>query len=329
MKKKFSIVNAALILLSFLIISPVMGQRKRGERDAGESLITQDQINKIAELVRPIKEQLEKQLSNDENYKAYVNDINELNAARSFDEKSSMTKKINEKYSTYFQKIWAAANVDEKAYQLKIRSVFPPDLNDLIKFESFLVFTLIKSEVPPAPPPTEALPPDKCIDVCSMIAGEITGTSGLIAGGGGAYGNCYVRTNAWSAVFGGNNTIFGYLRNTITIPGTFPSDSRKLRVKKTWELAQEATTFAVLGGGYAETRARVYTSSEYMLVYSPVIFGSHSIKLKTMSLNYLLEKKDVANSTFVTSANTFSVFVSGNWSYSSCNSIKWSICEEK
>ena len=329
MKKKLSIANGLLIFLSILIISPAMGQRKRGEREGGESLITQDQINKIAELVRPIKEQLEKQLSNDETYKAYENDIRELNSARSFDDKSSMTKKINEKYSEYFQKVWAAANVDEKAYQLKIRSVFPPDLNDLIKFESFLVFTLIKSEVPPAPPPTEPPPPDKCIDVCSMLAGEITGTSGLIAGGGGAYGNCFVRTNAWSAVFGGNNSIFGYLRHTITIPGTFPSDSRKLRVKKTWELAQEATTFAVLGGGYAETRSRVWNTSEYMLVYSPVIFGSHSIKLKTMSLNYLIEKKDVALSMFTNSANTFSVFVSGNWSYSSCNSIKWTICEEK
>ena len=307
-----------------------MGQRKRGERDAGESLITQDQINKIAELVRPIKEQLERQIGNDENYLAYVKEITDLNSARNFDDKSSMSKKINEKYSAYFQKVWAAANVDEKAYQLKIRSVFPPDLNDLIKFESFLVFTLIKSEVPPAPPPIEALPPDKCIDVCSLLAGEITGTSGLIAGGGGAYGNCYLRTNAWSAVLGGNNTIFGYLRHTITIPGTFPSDSRKLRVKKTWELAQEATTFAILGGGYAETRSRVWNTSEYMLVYSPVIFGSHSIKLKTMSLNYLIEKKDVALSMFTNSANTFSGFlISGNWSYSSCNSIKWSICEEK
>lgn len=162
-----------------------------------------------------------------------------------------------------------------------------------------------------------------------MAAGEINGVSGLIAGGGGSYGNCFLRTNAWSAVFGGNNYILGYLRNNITIPGTLPDDTRKLRVTKTWELAQEATTFAVLGGGYAETRAKTFSFSEYMLVYSPVVFGSHAFKKKTMHENYLLEKKDAALSIFRTFANTFSAFVSGNWCFSECGSIKWAICEEK
>ena len=325
MKKELSTILKGLItLLSFVFLNPAIAQREKGE-----SLITQDQINKIAELVKPIKEQLEKQLSEDETYQAYVKDITELNSTKSFEEKSSMTKKINEKYSEYFKKVWASANVDERAYQSNIRRVFPDDLSKLITFEPFLVFTLSVSTATATPPPADPPPPDKCLDICTIAAGEITGVSGLIAGGGGSYGNCFLRTNAWSAVFGGNNSIFGFLRNNITIPGTLPNDSRKLRVKKSWELTQEATTFAVFGGGYAETRARTFKSSEYMLVYSPVFFGSHAITKKTMSEEYVLEKKDVAFSIFKNMANTFSAFVSGNWCFSECASIKWTICEEK
>jgi hypothetical protein len=325
MKQQLSTNLKGLItLVSFVFINAAIAQRENRE-----SLITQDQINKITELVKPLQEQLEKQLSSDETYKAYVEDITALNSAKSFEEKNSLTTRITEKYTEYFQKVWASANVDERAYQLKIRRVFPADISELITFEPCLVFTLKVSTAAATPPPTEPLPPDKCLDICTMAAGEIDGTSGLIAGGGGSYGNCFLRTNAWSAIFGGNNSILGYLRNNITIPGTLPNDSRKLRVKKSWELAQEATTFAVLGGGYAETKAKTFKSTEYMLVYSPVIFGSHAIKLKTMSEEYVLEKKDVALSIFKTYAKTFSAFVSGNWCFSSCSSIKWSICEEK
>ena len=92
---------------------------------------------------------------------------------------------------------------------------------------------------------------------------------------------------------------------------------------------QEATSFAVLGGGYAETKAKTYKTTEYMLVYSPVIFGASAIKIKSMSENYLLEKKDVALSIFKTYPQTFSAFISGNWCYSNCFAINWTICEEK
>ena len=298
------------------------------QRDKGESLITRDQINKITELVKPIVDQLEKQLRDDETYKAYVKDIEGLNSAKSFDEKSALTKRLNEKYSDFFQKVWAGANVDERAYQLRIRQVFPDDIGKLIQFEPFLFFTLqistVTTPTPTEPPP----PPDKCLDVCPMTMGEITGTGALIAGSGGSYGNCFLRTNAWSAGIGGNQ-LFGYLRNGITIPGTLPNDSRKLRVIKKYELMQEATSFAVLGGGYAETKAKTYKTTEYMLVYSPVIFGASAIKIKSMSENYLLEKKDVALSIFKTYAQTFSAFISGNWCYSNCFAINWTICEEK
>ena len=322
MKKQLSTILKGILImaLSVFIIFPVMAQENN------QSPITQDQINKINELVKPLRDQLEKQLNGDETYQTYLGDIEKLNSTESFEEKSSLTKMIKEKYSTFFQKLWAAAKVDEKSYQLRIRRVFPPDLGALLQFEPCLVFTLYVPSANSTPPVSE--PPNKCLDICSMATGEITGNSSLIAAGGGSYGNCFLRTNAWGIGFG-MSSLYGFLRNNITIPGTLPNDSRKLRVIKSYQVMQEATSFAVLGGGYAETWARTYKSSEYMLVYSPVVFGSTAFKIKSMSENYLLEKKDVALSIFKTYAQTFSAFVSGNWCYSSCFAIRWSICEEK
>jgi hypothetical protein len=315
-----SLKRILIAALSVFIISPLLAQ------DNNQLVITKDQINKINELVKPLRDQLEKQLNGDETYKAYAEDIKKLNSTKNFEEKSSLTKMIKEKYSAYFQKIWAVAKVDEKSYRLKIRRIFPDNLANQLQFEPCLVFTLNTSLTPVQPPASE--PPNKCLDICSIAGGEITGNSTLIAAGGGSYGNCFLRTNAWGAVFG-MSSLYGFLRNNITIPGTLPNDSRKLRVVKTYQLMQEATSFAVIGGGYAETWARTYKSSEYMLVYSPVVFGSSAFKIKSMNENYLLEKKDVALSIFKTYAQTFSAFVSGNWCYSSCFAIRWSICEEK
>jgi len=302
------------------------------QREKGESLITQEQVRKITDIVKPLTDQFEQQLNKDETYKAYVEDIKELNNVKDFEEKKGLTEKLIEKYSAYFKEVWAAANIDESSYQLRIRQVFPDDIAKLLQFEPFLVFTLSVSIATTTPasttPPAELPRPDKCVDVCPMIQGEITGSGGLIAGGGGSYGNCFIRTNAWSAVFGSNG-LDGYLKNGITIPGTFPSDSRKLRVTKKYELMQEATSFAVLGGGYAETRAITFQSSEHLYVFSPVIFGAHAFKAKSISENYLLEKKYVASSKFWVWAVTFSALVSGNWCYSNCFAIRWSICEEK
>lgn len=324
MKNKFATnLKCVITLLAVIFMNTAFAQREKKE-----SLITQDQINKIAELVRPLHDQLEKRLSSDETYKAYVEEITILNSTKDFAEKSLITERIMERYSSFFKELWSTLRVDEEAHQLRIRQVFPADISRLITFEPFLVFTLSISSAATTSPATEPPPPDKCLDICTMAAGDINGTSGLIAGSGGSYGNCFLRTNAWSAGFGGNQ-IFGYLRNNVTIPGTLPNDSRKLRVKKNYELLQEATSFATLGGGYAETRVRTHNSSEYMLVYSPVIFGSHSIKMKSMTEEYLLEKKDVALSLFHTYAQTFSAFISGNWCFSACTSIKWTICEEK
>ena len=327
MKKKCSAILRLICItcLSLFIVLPVMAQKERNQ-----SVVTPDQINKINELVKPVKEQIEKQLNEDKtgNYKAYQEDIKKMNSAKFGKEKSTLTNQIREKYAAFFKEVWANSNVDEKLYQQKIKQAFPDAISSLIQFQPYLNFSISKSISKSSPPAPTPLPEDKCIDVCTIAAGEINGTSALISGGGGQYGNCYLKSSGWGAA-AGKNELNGFLRNNITIPGTLPDDARKLHVRKSYELKMEATSFAVLGFGYAETRANSYQTNEYLFVMSPVIFGASKTLIKSMSEDYLLEKKDVTQSIFKTYAGTMAYFISGNWCYSQFSSIRWSICEEK
>ena len=329
MKKQHFAIITTICLAStcFLTAVPAMAQK---ENQA--SLVTQEQINRINELVKPLKEQIENMLNKDEtgNYKGYQEEIRKMNASKSYKEKSTLTNQIREKYAAFFKEVWASAKVDEKLYQQKIKQVFPDAIGNAIQFQPFLNFSIIVSttnSTPPAPAPPPS-PEDKCIDVCGIAAGEIQGSSGLISGGGGRYGNCFLRTSAWGAA-AGKNDLYGFLRNGITIPGTLPNDARKLRVRKSYELNMEATSFAVLGFGYAETRATTYQNNQYLFVMSPVIFSASKTISKTVREEYVLEKYDVAKSVFKTSAATMAYFISGNWCSAEFNSINWSICEEK
>ncbi len=294
--------------------------------------VTQEMINQVAEIVKPLKEQADNLYKSDATgtFKSFQRDVAALNKMKNHAEKSKATAQILNKYASFFKEIWAAMKVDEKAYQAKIRSVFPVEIGERIIFQPYLNFSYSSSttnstEQPPAPAPE---PENKCIDVCTIAAGEITGNSGLIAGGGGSYGNCFLTAHSWGVVAGGNN-LYASLENSISIPGTLPADSRKLRVKKSFELKQEAVAFAILGFGFSETRVTTYSRSEYLMAMAPVIFASSKLSQKTCTEEYLVEKPDVAKSIIRASANTFAYFITGNWSYSNCTGIKWTICEEK
>lgn len=327
MKKIISTVLKKILITGFtlLLMLPAIAQKEM-------PAITQDQINKITELVKPLKDQLDKQLNADETgtYKAYLEDIQRLNSIVDAKERSSFSNKILEKYSVFFKNIWDAAKVDEKPYQAKIRRVLEGTFGRQIQFHSYLNFDVILSATDPTPlpPPVREIVPNKCIDVCTIATGQIAGDASLIAAGGGIYGNCFLATNAWGAVVG-KSELYGYLRNGITIPGTFPNDSRKLRVKKNFELRQEATSFAALGFSYAETWARTYSTSEYLLSMSPVFFGSTKLNFKTITEQYVIGKADVAKSIVRSYSGATTYGASGAWCHTNCASIKWSICEEQ
>lgn len=316
----------AVTTLALLITIASFGQKEKPVP------VTTEMINKVAEIVKPLRDQADRLLKKDPtgNFKMFQEEVSKLNGVKSLAEKSSRSQKIREKYASFFKDIWSQMKVDEKSYQQQIWSVFPAVINERLTFQPFLNFsiTVTTTTTEAAPQQTPPAPEDKCIDVCTIAAGEVSGSSGLISGGAGSYGNCFLKANSWGAA-AGKNEVFSTLKNNISIPGTLPSDGRKLRVKKSFEVKQEAHSFATLGFGYAETRVTTPTFSGYLFVMSPVIFGAGKVEAKTVNEEYVLEKTEVSRSTVRAYANTFAFLISGNWCFSECNSIKWSICEEK
>jgi hypothetical protein len=324
--------NLHFIIKFFVLTAVAALQLLHANAQKNIVVVTQEMINKVNDIVKPLREQADKLLQADATgtFKTYQRDVAVLNKMKSGAEKSKASAQIMEKYASFYKNIWASIKVDEKAYQAQIRSAFPVEIGERIIFNQYLNFSYTSSATtasapPPAPAPA---PENKCVDVCSIAAGEITGEGALIAGGAGSYGNCYLTVNSWGVVAGGND-LYGSLKNNISIPGTLPADSRKLRVTKSFDLKQEAVAFAVLGFGLAETRVTTYSSSGYLMAMAPVLFASSKISQKTYSEEYLIEKTEVSKSVIKASAHTFAYFITGNWCYSNCTNIKWTICEEK
>ena len=240
-----------------------------------------------------------------------------------------MTNMMTDKYSSFFKNLWGSAKVDERAYQAKIKQVFPDAIARQIQFQSFLSFSFTNSSFVNALNKAFEQPAaDKCIDVCGIAAGEIKASSDLITGGAGSYGNCYLNINSWAAHYG-RNEVWGYLRNGITIPGTFPDDSKHLRVKVTFNLNQNATTFAGGGVGLAESTIRTFQTVETLVVVAPLFWVLSKFNIKTITENYPLLKRSANLSIFNSYSSTLAIGLAGSWSHCSCTSINWSICEEK
>jgi hypothetical protein len=327
MKKHFVATVSGIIMLGFclLTLAPAYAQKVK---DPG--ILSQDQLNKITELVKPVREQIEKQLNEDRsgNYKAYREDLKKLAASSKIDEKRELSNQIIKKYSAFFSEVWKNANVDEKAYQQKIRNLLPGSAGNLIQFGTFLNFSVYQPTPEVAPPAAPPSPKDICTDVCTIASGEITGSSALISGNAGQYGNCFLKTSAWGVV-AGITYLRGLLKNNCTIPGTFPADSRKLHVRLTYDLKLEASAFSLLGLGSAQANMQSNQSTESLFVGSPFVCGVTKTIHKTINEDYLLDKKDVASSMFKTFAGANGFVISANWSNAEITSIRWTICEEK
>lgn len=325
--KKYSFASIKLYLCAAMALT----LQYNAQAQKNTNGITKEIMDKINAVVKPVREQADKILKEDATgtYKAYQNDVNALNKMKNGPEKSEASASIMKKYASFFKNVWSNLKVDEKAYQAQIRAVFPAAMAERITFQQYLNFSYSSSSNSnPAPPPAPLpAPENKCIDVCSIAAGEITGEGKLIASGAGSYGNCFLKVNSWGAVAGGND-LFGSLKNNITIPGTLPSDGRKLRVKNSFELKQEAVAFA-LGFGFSETRVTTYQSTEYVCAIAPVLFAASKTSTKTINEEYVIAKSDVNKSIIKASAHAMVYLLSGSWCYSDCTNIRWTICEEK
>jgi hypothetical protein len=320
-----------LILFLLCVASYVL--QVSAQEKTNPTQITKEQINKINEIVKPVKEMVDQLLAKDQTgtYEKYRKEVDLLRKEKNTEVKAGLTQKILAGYQGFFDKIWEKANVDEKDYQIKIRSIFSPVVAELIHFDSYLGFNIITSTSPGSSPPPPAPDPraDICInDVCTKASGEVKGNSYLISGGGGSYGNCFVKANAWGAV-ASFSEISSALKNNIAIPGAMPLDNRRLAVTFDYDVKLQATAFAVLGASMATASVSEYSSNDYMMVFSPIIFANSKQLQKTAHSNYIIEKSQVSSSKISAGSTVFNAVISGSWGQAEASNIRWAVCETK
>ena len=330
MNKKLS-AFAKLLLSCFALFASL---HKTLAQDKNEYFqITKEQLAQVDEIVSPAKAVINKLLEQDETgtYLQYEKDLKSLMEVKGLEQKRRLTNKILKNYQPFFNALWEKAAIEEKEYQLKIREVFSPAMAEHIAFDPYLGFTIIISTPPPAPAPAPipSQEPDKCVDVCPIAIGEVIGDSYLISGGGGAYGNCFIRANAWGTVasFGEINS---RLKNNISIPGTFAADSRRLNVTVEYDIKVEATAFAVLGASIASASVGNGWTKEYMMVFSPIIFAKSKIVQRKIQENFIVEKNSIADYNISAGSSVMNAaIISGSWANAEATNIRWSVCETK
>jgi hypothetical protein len=323
MKKNITAMTRFLVLAAIAVLSClfVSAQKKA-------TAVSSEMINMVSEIVKPIRDKMDKLLKEDVSgtYKAYEADVNLLKKLKTNAEKSKATKELKEKYGAFMKRNWNKLKVDENMYQAEIRKVFPPSLRERIVFQEYLNFSILVPFIitSTSPPTTE----NKCVDVCSIAAGEVTGTGGLIASGGGSYGNCFIKASSW-ALIAGKNVLTAELKNNITIPGTFPADQKKLRVKVSFDTKQEATAIALFGTSIATSVIKTFNGIQELYAVAPITWITSLSASKSYSEEYVIEKSEISKSIISAYAESVSVLITGNWCLSECNNIKWTICEEK
>ncbi|MFC0774878.1 hypothetical protein [Terrimonas alba] len=320
------------LIFAFLFLAGYVLQVSAQEK-TDLNRVTKEQLNQLNEVVKPVKETIDKLLAEDQTgtYEQYRKDVDLLRKVKNTEEKAGLTQKILTGYQFFFDKIWEKANVDEKDYQIKIRSIFSPATAELIHFDPYLGFTIITSTNPGSNPPPPAPDPraDICInDVCAKASGEVKGSSYLISGGGGSYGNCFVKATAWGAV-ASFSEISSALKNNIAIPGAIPLDNRRLAVTVDYDVKLQATAFAVLGASMASASVSEYSSREYMMVFSPIIFANSKQLQKTVHSSYTIEKSQISSGKISAGSTVFNAVISGSWGNAEASNIRWTVCETK
>jgi len=316
-------VQLICFLLTYLCAS--LGYAQKGT----QITITKEQMNQINQITKPAKSTVDAILEKDKTgtYERYRKDMQALGEVKNMEQRNALTQKILSNYQSFFAGVWKEAAIDEKSYQAKIREIFPANMREVIRFENYLGFSMDSppSSTPPPPPPP---PADKCIDVCSIAKGSINGSSVLITGGGGSYGNCFARANAWAAA-AAYGEISSELRNNIAVPGTFDNDGRRLAVSLTYDMKIEATAFAVLGSSVASASVSNGWTRKSMMIFAPIIFGVHRLEQTTVQESFIVDKSAIANYNVSAGSTVLTMVISGSWGSAEATNIRWTVCETK
>jgi len=299
---------------------------------------TKDMENKLIEVVKPVRDQVEKLLKEDGSgrYQAYADEVGLVAKLKKPEEKMTAIKQIRSKYVDFIRKIWAAAKIDEPLYQSKIKNIFPPDIRETIQFGEFLTFTSSSKTrnhqpPPPPPPPSPTSPTIKCIDGLSLFFGYSYVSPSLIAKGSSMVMGANLLTDAVAEVAGLCQSQGAVLSN-INIPGTFPDDNKLLRVKKSYTWNAYAFAISVIGCSFTSISHATDNSNdrEFTRVWAPVIFISSINRNELVIDEMLIQKKFMQNIRYGMMAycDAFSELISSSTSGSNCFNITWNVCEE-
>lgn len=252
---KKSIFKQAILLCAWTFtISSAAGQidtKPARQRDDLRKLsipITKDMEDKVAEIVRPVIEKLEKVCREEtpDLYEGYKRDAENLSQVADAETKMAMVEKMRVKYHEFVRTSWEKADIDEANYQARIIDVFPAELKTTIRFSEFLNFIISSAEAPksdpdPSPPP---LPSNICADAIKTYFTKEDKTVTLGASSFTVVNNSYLHVSS-SANIAGHTYSQGWILSDIKIPGTFPSDNRMLRIikKYRWQGSAMAVPF--------------------------------------------------------------------------------------
>lgn len=341
--------SAILLLLSLLACTISYSQRdvmnavtQLKELPKINAHITKEIEAQIIEIVKPVKERIEKLYNEDVsgNYASYSSEIEKLGKITDSKEKKSTAQNIQKKYYPFIKKIWDQAKIDEEMYKQKLISIFPDNVKETIRFGEFLNFTMGSSHQKPAPPPA---PVNICVNANSLFRG----TFGVE---GGAIGGTRVQVapanppSPAEIVAGADAVILGFYRsegwlhNTVTMPGTFPIDNKSLRATKSFDWHGRGIAYTVLGCAWSTV---AYTTDanttdfnvmgEIYTVVAPVTFIQIIEQNTSKTEESVIPKTDLKSVQFgitcYASASS-SIFLSWGHATSSCALLKWDICEE-
>ncbi len=349
MNKQLILPTFLFIAFTFLLIEKTTAQKgieQLKELPKNKTHITKEIEAQITEVVKPVKEIVEKLLTEDAsgNYGAYKDAINKVKEIKSTEEKNIRLQSIEKKFYPFFKKIWDNAKIDDNEYQQKLKNLFPAQIKETIRFTEFLNFTMGGGSEKPAPPPP---PPPAPANICLNGHNFFRGTFGMDGGAIGATRVQVARANPPSpaeivasadAAIVGTYRGQGWIRNTSSIPANFPSNNKSIRIKKTFDWRGSAMAFSIIGLSWATVAYSTNGNStdfnnggEIYSVVAPITFICPFSKTLSKVEETVVSKTDLSSIQFGITCYvqaTSSLYLSYANARSSCALMKWELCEE-
>jgi hypothetical protein len=308
--------------------------------------ITPEIESQIIAIVKPVKDKIEQLFKEDATgtYAAYAAEMEKISKVTNLKDKFAQLQQFQKKYYPFVKDTWAKAKINDADYQLKIKAVFPAKARETISFGDFLNFSMGGSYQKPAPPPPPPpAPTNICVNANSFFRGTF-GMDGSVIGGTRVQVVPARPPSPAEIVAGSDAAILGFyrsqgwIRNTIAIPGQFPSDGKSLRATKSFNWTGMGTAFTILGCSWSTVAYTTNPDSddfsiggEIYSVVSPVTFIQMITKRTSKTEESVLSKTDINGIWFgitcYTSASS-SIFLSYAHSNSSCGLTRWDICEQ-